>query len=486
MSHADHHFDSNNAAHSAAQANAAAGADDALNDTSTPSSAGAGTGSNGPASAAFKPAAAPQPARRKPRLAMLAAAVVLLGGGAWAYHHFIGERYVSTDNAYTAAEVAQITPAIDAITQRVRVVDTQEVRKGDVLVELDATDARLALAQAEAELGRAERRVRTYQANDLGYRAQVAAREAEQEQADAQLKVAQADLDRAKLDLSRRQALATSGSVSGEELSNAQAAFNTALARLSAAKATAEQTRANRAATQGAMAANQALIEQAGLADNPEVALARAKRDQARVDLERTVLRAPFDGVVARRQIEVGQKVKAGSVVMTVVPIQQVHVDANFKEGQLGRVHNGQAVELKADLYGSSVVYHGVVVGLAGGTGSAFAAIPAQNATGNWIKVVQRVPVRVAIDPKELAERPLQVGLSMEVTIDTRTQASSALAALALPEAGTADREAPAAPAADAGAAPGATSTTMTNASSPVPLKANPSATPSATAIITR
>lgn len=404
MSHADHH-----------------------SDTPTPL-----TGDTAAASAAptFKPAAPPQPARRRPRLALLAAAVVVLGGGAYAYHHFIGERYVSTDNAYTAAEVAQITPAIDAITQRVRVVDTQAVRKGDILIELDATDARLALAQAEAELGRAERRVRSYEANDVGFRAQVAAREAEQEQADAQLKVAQSDLDRAHLDLTRRQALASSGSVSGEEVSNAMAAFHTAQARLAAAKATAEQSRANRAATQGALAANQVLIDKSTLSDNPEVALARAKRDQAQVDLERAVLRAPFDGVVARRQIEVGQKVKAGTVVMAVVPTQQVHVDANFKEGQLGKVRAGQPVELKADLYGSSVVYHGVVAGLAGGTGSAFAAIPAQNATGNWIKVVQRVPVRIAIDPAELAQRPLQVGLSMEVSIDTQGEMRPVLASV--------------------------------------------------------
>ena len=142
------------------------------------------------------------------------------------------------------------------------------------------------------------------------------------------------------------------------------------------------------------------------------------------------MLRAPFDGVVARRQIEVGQKVKAGTVVMTVVPTQQVHVDANFKEGQLGKVRAGQPVELKADLYGSSVVYHGVVAGLAGGTGSAFAAIPAQNATGNWIKVVQRVPVRIAIDPAELAQRPLQVGLSMEVSIDTQGEMRPVLASV--------------------------------------------------------
>jgi membrane fusion protein (multidrug efflux system) len=376
-----------------------------------------------------------------PRLSLLAAVVLLAGGAAWAYQHFIGERYVSTDNAYAAAEVAQITPAISAIAATVRVVDTQAVRRGDVLVELDSTDARLALAQAEAELGRAERRVRSYQANDAGFQAQLQAREAEQQQAEAQLKVAQAELERARLDLSRRQALASGGSVSGEEVSNAQAAFNTAQARHAAARAAAEQAKANRAATLGARAANQALIEQAGLSDNPEVALARARRDQARVDLERCVLRAPIDGVVARRQIQVGQKVQAGSVVMSIVPSREIHVDANFKEGQLTQVRIGQPVTLKADLYGSAVSYHGVVTGLSGGTGSAFAAIPAQNATGNWIKVVQRVPVRIALDPRELAQRPLQVGLSMEARIDTRGQADPELAAL-LPLAAATDSSA--------------------------------------------
>jgi membrane fusion protein (multidrug efflux system) len=376
------------------------------------------------------PAPAPEaaPGNRAPKLIALAAVVLLGGAGYAAYDHFIASRYVSTDNAYTAAEIAQITPAITAIAQDVKVVDTQAVRKGDVLVVLDDTDARLALAQAEAELGRAQRRVQGYFANDTGLKAQVAARDAEALQTAAQLNVAQADLARAQLDLERRQALARSGSVSGEELSNAQTALRTATARFAAAKAAAEQSRANRAATEGALAANTTLTAHTTVETNPEVALARAKRDQAKVDLERTVLRAPIDGVVARRQVQVGQRVQAGSTLLAVVPTQNVHVDANFKEGQLAKVHVGQAVELKADLYGKAITYHGVVTGLAGGTGSAFAMIPAQNATGNWIKVVQRVPVRIAIDAAELRERPLQVGLSMDATIDTRTQARIAVA----------------------------------------------------------
>ncbi|HWU14058.1 MAG TPA: HlyD family efflux transporter periplasmic adaptor subunit, partial [Caulobacter sp.] len=141
--------------------------------------------------------------------------------------------------------------------------------------------------------------------------------------------------------------------------------------------------------------------------------------DQAAVDLARTVIRAPIDGVVTRRNVQAGQRVAAGAVLMQVVPVQQAYVDANFKEGQLRKVRIGQPVELEADLYGGSVKYHGTVVGLSGGTGSAFALIPAQNATGNWIKVVQRLPVRVAIAPADLKAHPLRVGLSMKATIDT-------------------------------------------------------------------
>ena len=376
---------------------------------------------------------APDPAaRRKPLFAALAGVVLLASAGSWAYVHFVGSRYVSTDNAYTSAEVADITPAITALVKTVRVTDTQAVRKGDVLVEFDDTDARLALLQADAELSRAERRVQGYLATDQGFTAQIAARGAEVAQARAQLVTAQSDLDRATLDLSRRQALAHNGSVSGEELSNAQAAFNAARARRAAAEAAAKQSEANRLATLGAQRANAALVTGTTIETNPEVALARARRDQARVDLARAVLRAPVDGVVAKRAVQVGQRANAGEQLMAIVPSQQMHVDANFKEGQLAKVRVGQPVELKADLYGNAVVYHGVVEGLAGGTGAAFAAIPAQNATGNWIKVVQRVPVRIVLDPRELAARPLAVGLSMEARVDTRANAVQAAAASAI------------------------------------------------------
>jgi membrane fusion protein (multidrug efflux system) len=172
-------------------------------------------------------------------------------------------------------------------------------------------------------------------------------------------------------------------------------------------------------AAEGTRRATEVLIAGASVEDNPEVTAARTQLAQATLNLDRTVIRAPIDGVVAKRTVQVGQRVQVGASLMSIVPVDQAYVNANFKEGQLERVRLGQPVELQSDLYGSSVKFHGRVTGLAGGTGSAFSVIPAQNATGNWIKVVQRLPVRVELDPKELSEHPLSVGLSMKAVIDT-------------------------------------------------------------------
>ncbi|MEA1674258.1 HlyD family secretion protein [Nitrospirillum sp. BR 11163] len=369
---------------------------------------------------------AKKPSPRRRLFAGLGAVVLLAGLGYGGYRLVTGGRYVATDNAYVNADAAQVTSSVDGTVRTVPVVDTQGVKKGDVLVVIDDTDARIALAQAQAQLGQAERRVRGYFANDGALAAQVAAREADSARAEAQLTSAQADYDRARVDLDRRKALAASGAVSGEELTSAQNAFATATANLAVAKATRAQAAANRAAAQGSQKVNTVLIADSDVASNPEVMAARARVDQAQVDLGRTVVRAPFDGVVARRQVQVGQRVKADTVLMSVVPVGQAYVDANFKEVQLAHVRPGQPVELTADLYGGGVIFHGQVAGLAGGTGSAFAVIPAQNATGNWIKVVQRVPVRVVLDPNELAVHPLRVGLSMNVTIDTASADATA------------------------------------------------------------
>jgi membrane fusion protein (multidrug efflux system) len=227
----------------------------------------------------------------------------------------------------------------------------------------------------------------------------------------ADLLRAQADLDKALLDERRRQRLAAPGAISQQELSDSQTAVRVAQAAVNQAKARV-------AAAAGARRANQVLVEDTTVETNPEVLAAKARLDQAKVDLSRAVIRAPVDGVVDQRHVAVGQRVQPGVPVMVVVPVQDMYVDANFKEGQLRGVKPGQPVHLTSDLYGSDVVYHGRVEGFAGGSGSAFAAIPAQNATGNWIKVVQRLPVRIRLDPKELKEHPLRVGLSMHATVD--------------------------------------------------------------------
>lgn len=357
---------------------------------------------------------------RKKGFMGLAAAIVIAAVGYGLWYYFVGSRYVSTDNAYSAAEVAEVTPSVTGIVQTVNVVDTQAVKQGDVLVQLDDTDARLALAQAEANLGQSRRRVSSYMATDEGLAAQVKAREADETQAQARLVAAQSDFTKAQVDLKRREALAKSGAVSGEELTNARNAMAQAESSLNVAKAAAAQATANRLSTIGAKKANAALTINATVETNPEVMLAKAKVEQAQVDLARTVIKAPVDGVIARRQVQVGQRLQNGERLMSVVPLHDVHVDANFKEVELRHVKIGQPVEVTADIYGDKVVYHGVVSGVSGGTGSAFSMIPAQNATGNWIKVVQRLPLRITLDKNELAKHPLQVGLSMIATIDTR------------------------------------------------------------------
>jgi membrane fusion protein, multidrug efflux system len=361
-------------------------------------------------------------AKRKRLLSILAGVVLTVGGSYVAYDHFYASKFVSTDNAYSAAEIAQVTPAVGGIVREVRVTDTQSVKRGDIVVMLDDTDATLALNQAEAELGRAERRVRGYVANDTNLRAQLDSRASEQLRATAQLAAAKADFERARIDLQRRESLATSGAISGDELTRTRNEYASAEAGVAAAEAATAASRANHAAAIGSREANAVLIDGTTEESNPEVTLARARVNQARVNLERMVIRAPIDGVVAKRSVQVGQQIQAGAPVLQVVPIGSVHVDANFKEVQLARVRIGQPVEVTSDLYGHSVKYHGVVAGLSGGTGSTFATIPAQNATGNWIKVVQRVPVRIQLDPAELAARPLQVGLSMNATIDSRNE----------------------------------------------------------------
>ncbi len=345
--------------------------------------------------------------------------IILAGAGYGGYRYLYGSKYVKTDNAYSAAEITQVTPAVGGIVSSVKVVDTQYVKKGDVLVVLQDIDAKLALQQAEANYGLAKRRVRSYLASSEGLDAMVQAREADEVRAKAQIISAKADYERAQIDFTRRQELVDSGSVSGEELTNAKTALAQAEANLRVAEAAGKQAAANRLSAIGNRNANNALIENSTVETNPEVRLAKAQYEQAKINLTRTVIQAPVSGVVAKRQVEIGQQIQMGTPLLTIVPVYRMHIDANFKEGKLRKVKVGQEVEVISDLYGDDVVFHGVVTGLSGGTGSAFSMIPAQNATGNWIKVVQRLPVRIELDRTDLADHPLQVGLSMDVSIDT-------------------------------------------------------------------
>jgi membrane fusion protein (multidrug efflux system) len=356
---------------------------------------------------------------RKKLLVGLLGTVVISGAGYFGYD-VLNSSYVTTDNAYVGADTAQVTPLINGPVREVFVRDTDVVAQGDVLIQLDDTDARIAVAQAEAALGQAERRVRGYFANDEGLSAQVSARIADQARAAADVASAESTLERSRIDYERRNALAASGSVSGDEVTSSQNALRRAQAALEAARANQLQAAANHKAAIGSLKANAVLTRDTTVDTNPEVANARARLEQANVDLERTVIRAPIGGVVTRRQVQIGQRVQAGTPLMSIVPISEVYVDANFKEVQLKNVREGQPVTLTSDLYGSEVEFKGRVVGLSGGTGSSFALIPSQNATGNWIKVVQRLPVRIALDRAELKAHPLRVGLSMTTTIDTK------------------------------------------------------------------
>jgi membrane fusion protein (multidrug efflux system) len=346
----------------------------------------------------------------------IAVAVIALVYALW--YFLVGRNAVGTDNAYVNAEVAQVTPLLSAQAIEVRVKDTQAVKRGDVLVVLDPANARIAIAQAEADLAEARRKFRQTVATNTSLSAQVQARGADIAAARAQVAGAQAQYDKTRIDLQRRQALAGAGAVSGEELTSARQANDAARAQLAAAQAAIAQAESTRRSAEGQYAANDALVRGSSEDSDPAVQAARAKLDAARLDLERTVIRAPIDGTVTKRQVQLGQRVAQGVPIMTIVPLTQVYIDANFKERQLERVRVGMPATAKADIYGGSVTYHGKVAGLAGGTGSSMALIPAQNATGNWIKVVQRLPVRIELDPRDVAAHPLRIGLSMEVEID--------------------------------------------------------------------
>jgi membrane fusion protein, multidrug efflux system len=325
--------------------------------------------------------------------ALIILAVVILiaaiGYGVWWFVH--GRYHETTDDAYVAGNVIQITSQVAGTVVSVVVDDTDFVKAGAPLVRLDQADARVALDQAEADLARSVRDVRSLFADDAALAAEIPQREAE--------------VARSKDDLARRQGLASTGAVSGEEIVHASTALKAAEAALTVAR---ERFNATRVLTAGT-----------SIEHHPTVAKAAARFKEAFLAQSRSVIVAPVSGYVAKRSVQAGQRVAPGAPLMALVPLDSVWAEVNFKEVQLQHMRVGQPVKITADIYGNDVEYHGQVAGLGAGTGSAFALLPAQNATGNWIKVVQRLPVRVALDPKELAEHPLRIGLSLIGDVDT-------------------------------------------------------------------
>ena len=326
--------------------------------------------------------------------------VVVVVAIAWVlYHLLVGRWYESTDDAYVDGNVVQITPQVPGTVVSIGADDNDYVREGQPLVKLDPSDADVALAQAEATLAQAVRKVRGLYSTVHTSKADVAAREAV---------VAQA-----RADYQRRKGLAASGAISAEELAHARDALTTAESALAAAQAQ--------------LATSDALVSDTKITTHPDVKAAAAQVRAAWLNDQRTTLVAPVSGYVAKRTVQVGQRVQPGTPLMAVVPLHQVWVDANFKETQLQHMRIGQPVTLTSDVYGGSVTYHGHVAGLGVGTGSAFSLLPAQNATGNWIKIVQRLPVRIELDPKELDKHPLRIGLSMDVEVNLHDQSGSVL-----------------------------------------------------------
>jgi membrane fusion protein (multidrug efflux system) len=351
---------------------------------------------------------------RRKALSLIAAVVLLAAAGYGAYWALVLNHVESTDNAYVQGNLVQITPLVGGTVVAILADDTDMVKAGQPLVRLDPADARVALEQAEAQLAQSVREVRTMYANNGTLGAQVGLRQAE-------VARAQSEVQRALDDVNRRQPLLASGAVGKEELAHAAAQLSSSRSALVAAQSAL-------AAARESLGANQSMTDGTSIVEHPGVQRAAARVREAYLAVQRATLPAPVAGMVARRSVQIGQRVAAGAPLMTVVALDALWVDANFKEGQLRHLRIGQPATLTADVYGKKVDYHGRIAGLGAGTGAAFALLPAQNATGNWIKVVQRVPVRVLLDPAELAAHPLRVGLSMEVDVDVADTSGKTLA----------------------------------------------------------
>lgn len=340
------------------------------------------------------------PRKRKVMLVVLAVVVLLAGAGVWAYHEFIGRFNESTDDAYVNGNVVEITPLVTGTVVSIGADDGDLVHEGQVLINFDPNDAEVGLQSAQAKLARTVRQVRGLYSNVDGMKAQVNAQ--------------QAEVQKAQDNFNRRKNLAAGGAISQEELSHARDDLTSAQNALANAKQQLKTT--------------SALVDDTVVSSHPDVMQAAAELRQAYLTNARSTLIAPVTGYVAKRTVQLGQRVQPGTALMAVIPLDQLWIDANFKETQLRDMRIGQPVDIESDVYGSDVKYSGTVDSLGAGTGSAFALLPAQNATGNWIKIVQRVPVRIHINAEELAKHPLRVGLSTNVEVNLHDQSGPMLA----------------------------------------------------------
>ncbi|MDO9327239.1 MULTISPECIES: efflux RND transporter periplasmic adaptor subunit [unclassified Pseudomonas] len=340
------------------------------------------------------------PRKRKVMLVVLAIVVILAGVAVWGYHEFYGRWNESTDDAYVNGNVVEITPLVTGTVVSIGADDGDLVHEGQVLINFDPNDAQVGLQSAQANLARTVRQVRGLYSNVDGMKAQVNAQ--------------QAEVQKAQDNFNRRKNLAAGGAISQEELSHARDDLTSAQNALANARQQLKTT--------------SALVDDTVVSSHPDVMAAAAQLRQAYLNNSRSTLIAPVTGYVAKRSVQLGQRVQPGTALMAVIPLDQLWIDANFKETQLRDMRIGQPVDIEADLYGSDVKFSGTIDSLGAGTGSAFALLPAQNATGNWIKIVQRVPVRIHINAEELAKHPLRVGLSTQVDVNLRDQSGPVLA----------------------------------------------------------
>ena len=344
---------------------------------------------------------APKNSKRKRALGIVAF-VLVVGLVSWLAYYFLYARWhQDTDDAYVQGNMVSIVPQTMGTVVSIDADDGMKVEAGQVLVHLDANDAQVSYDQSVANLAGTVRQVRgLYSSVDAGQ---------------SDLRAREVAVSQARADVARRSGLVASGAVSSEELAHARDV-------LAAAEAALGSSRGN-------LSRSRALVDATTLSKQPQVQVAASQLRQAYLNLQRAAIVAPVSGYVAKRQVQLGQRVQPGTTLMTIVPLEQVWVEANFKETQLGHMRIGQPVEVHADLYGSDVEYTGRIAALGLGTGSSFSLLPAQNASGNWIKIVQRVPVRIELDPKQLADHPLRLGLSMSVDVTVRDQAGPSLAA---------------------------------------------------------